>query len=300
MLDLADSYAACRRVHREHGRSYYLATRLLPAAKRPHVHALYAFTRWADEIVDAAGVAEREQRLEEWGTALAAALGGGEVTDPLLPAVCDTVRTYRLDLDDIDAFLRSMATDLKVTNYATYDDLLAYMEGSAAAIGTMMVPILGLVPGADRAVARESARQLGFAFQLTNFIRDVREDLDRGRIYLPEEDLDRFGVTVNMLYGDALDAATSMPVRELVRFESGRARAHYAAALPGLRMLEPRSQLCIRAAYLLYEEILNEVARIGHDVMRHRAVVSTAKRLGLLTHAVSGPRFAAYLRQQRA
>jgi phytoene synthase len=196
VLELADSYAACRRVHREHGRSYYLATRLLPAAKRPHVHALYAFTRWADEIVDAAEVTEREQRLEEWGTAFAAALGGGEVTDPLLPAVCHTVRTYDLDLNDVDLFLRSMATDLKVTNYATYDDLLGYMKGSAAAIGTMMLPILGVVPGADRCIAREAAQQLGFAFQLTNFIRDVREDLDRGRIYLPEEDLDRFGVSL--------------------------------------------------------------------------------------------------------
>jgi 15-cis-phytoene synthase len=297
VLELADSYAACRRVHREHGRSYYLATRLLPAAKRRHVHALYAFTRWADEIVDAAEVTEREQRLEEWGTAFAAALGGGEVTDPLLPAVCHTVRTYALDLNDIDVFLRSMATDLKVTNYATYDDLLGYMEGSAAAIGTMMLPILGVVPGGDRAVAREAARQLGFAFQLTNFIRDVREDLGRGRIYLPEEDLDRFGVTMNVLDRDALDEQTSMPVRELVRFESHRARAHYAAALSGLDLLEARSQLCIRAAYLMYREILEEVARIGEDVMRRRAVVSRGRRLVLLRYAASGQQFAAYLRR---
>jgi 15-cis-phytoene synthase len=299
VLELADSYAACRRVHREHGRSYYLATRLLPAAKRPHVHALYAFTRWADEIVDAAEVTEREQRLEEWGTAFAAALGGGEVTDPLLPAVCHTVRTYDLDLNDVDLFLRSMATDLKVTNYATYDDLLGYMKGSAAAIGTMMLPILGVVPGADRCIAREAAQQLGFAFQLTNFIRDVREDLDRGRIYLPEEDLDRFGVTVDMLHGDAVDERTSKPVRELVGFESRRARAHYAAALPGLHLLEPRSRLCIRAAYLIYREILEEVARNGHDVMRRRAVVSRGRRLALLRYASSSRRFAAYLRGHR-
>ena len=92
-----------------------------------------------------------------------------------------------------------MAMDLKVTGYRTYDDLLGYMEGSAAVIGTMMLPILGLSAGADPVVARRSARQLGFAFQLTNFIRDVGEDLERGRIYLPEEDLDRFGVTPQRL-----------------------------------------------------------------------------------------------------
>jgi phytoene synthase len=286
--ELADSYARCRRVHREYGRSYYLATRLLPAHKRPHVHALYAFTRTADEIVDAAtghDVEERQRRLDDWGVAFAAALAGNPASDPLLPAVCQTVRTYGLDLADVDAFLRSMAMDLKVTGYATYDDLLGYMEGSAAAIGAMMLPILGVRPGADRAAALAAARQLGHAFQLTNFIRDVREDLERGRVYLPEEDLARFGITLDVLRRDAALGRTSPAVRELIRYECQRAAVHYGAARPGLDLLPPRSRLCIRAAYLLYGEILGEVARAGYDVMRGRLVVSRRRRAALLARA---------------
>jgi phytoene synthase len=289
--ELAHSYAHCRRIHREHGRSYYLATRLLPAAKRPHVHALYAFTRWADDIVDTFVGDERTERLEAWGQAFLAGLAGAQVSDPLLPAVVHTVRTYQLELDDFDAFLRSMAMDLKVTAYPTYDDLLGYMDGSAAAIGTMMLPILGVVQGGDRAVARESARQLGFAFQLTNFIRDVREDLGRGRIYLPEADLARFDVTPTTLYGDAARGRASPPVRALIRYEAERARAHYAAALPGLALLEPRSRVCIRAAFLLYGGILDAVARAGYDVMAGRAVVGRRARLGLVATAFSTSRF---------
>jgi phytoene synthase len=287
-LELEESYARCRRVHREYGRSYYLATRLLPAHKRPHVHALYAFTRTADEIVDAASGAdleERQQRLEDWAIAFAAALAGNPASDPLLPAVCQTVRTYGLDLADIDAFLRSMAMDLKVTGYATYDDLLGYMDGSAAAIGAMMLPILGVRPGADGAAALTAARQLGHAFQLTNFIRDVREDLERGRIYLPEEDLARFGVTLDGLRRDAALGRTSPDVRELIRYECRRAAGHYAAARVGLDLLPLRSRLCIRAAYLLYGEILGEVARADYDVMRGRVVVPRRRRAALLARA---------------
>ena len=287
-LELEESYARCRRVHREYGRSYYLATRLLPAHKRPHVHALYAFTRTADEIVDAASggdVEERQQRLEDWAVAFAAALAGTPASDPLLPAMCQTVRTYGLDLADIDAFLRSMAMDLKVTGYATYDDLLGYMDGSAAAIGAMMLPILGVRPGADRAAALAAARQLGHAFQLTNFIRDVREDLERGRVYLPEEDLARFGVTLDGLRRDAALGRTSPAVRELIRYECRRAAVHYSAARVGLDLLPPRSRLCIRAAYLLYGGILGEVARADYDVMRGRVVVPRHRRAALLARA---------------
>src|SRR5436309_1005228 len=123
------------------------------------------------------------------------------------PAVRDTIERFELDRADFTAFLRSMAMDLTITGYPTYDDLLEYMEGSAAAIGTMMLPILG---AADRAAAREPARQLGLAFQLTNFIRDVGEDLDCGRIYLPLKDLAEFGVTPD----DLRARRATLPIRE--------------------------------------------------------------------------------------
>src|SRR6266545_909671 len=229
---LAASYEYCRVLHRTYGRTYYLATRLLPRWNRRHVHALYGFTRYTDELVDG------------------------------------------LDRADFAAFLRSMEMDLTVTEYPTYDDLLDYMEGSAAAIGTMMLPILGT---SDPAAAHEPARQLGFAFQLTNFIRDVGEDLDRGRIYLPRKDLADAGVTPEDLRARQFTA----PIRELIAAEVARARVHYAFAAPGIPLLAPGSQACIRTAYRLYAGILDEVERNGYDVFTRRATVPDRHRLAI-------------------
>ena len=301
-LGLGEAYARSEAINRERGRSYYLATRLLPAHKRPHVYALYGFTRRTDDIVDVdAGEppAERQRRLDAWRAAFLSGLSGGSVTDRLLPAVLHTIRTYRLDPEDFDTFLGSMAMDLTVTAYSTYDHLRQYMEGSAAVIGTMMLPILGVVPGADHVVARESARQLGLAFQLTNFIRDVSEDLERGRIYLPEEDMDRFAVSRTTLYADAARRRASPPVRALIEYECQRALGHYAAALPGLAMLEPRSRMCIQAAYLLYGGILDEVGRAGFDVMRGRLRVPRHRRASIVLAAPSGRLFRAHARRWR-
>jgi phytoene synthase len=148
-----------------------------------------------------------------------------------------------------------------------------------------------VAPGGDVAVARESARHLGLGFQLTNMIRDVAEDLERGRVYLPEADLERFGVDRARLAEDAARRRASAPVRALVRFECDRALVHYRAALPGLALLEPRSRLCIRAAFLLYGGILDEIGRARFDVMRARARVPRHRRLAAALAASSGRRF---------
>ncbi|MEU4424269.1 phytoene/squalene synthase family protein [Actinoplanes sp. NPDC024001] len=275
--DLAAAYARCRELHREHGRTYYLATRLLPAWKRRHVHALYGFTRYADEIVDrteSRPSAERAALLTAWSERFLAGLRGEEIDDELLPAVLHTIAVFDLDLDDFEKFLRSMAMDITVTGYRTYDDLLDYMEGSAAVIGTMMLPILG---SSDPAAAREPARQLGFAFQLTNFIRDVAEDLQRGRIYLPEEHLSEYGVTRRILQRGVATPA----IKELIKSEVARAREHYAAAAPGIPLLEPASQACMRTAYQLYGGILNEIEAAGYDVFARRAKVPNQRRVAV-------------------
>ncbi|WP_018255060.1 phytoene/squalene synthase family protein [Salinispora mooreana] len=284
--DLTAAYDRCRELHRHHGRTYYLATRLLPAWKRRHVHALYGFTRYADEIVDRTEelpAAHRAAQLDDWSARFLAGLHGESVDDPLLPAVLHTIAVFNLNRDDFASFLRSMAMDLTVSSYPTYDDLLHYMEGSAAVIGTMMLPILG---SADRAAAREPARQLGFAFQLTNFIRDVAEDLDRGRTYLPDEDLARFGVTRDDLLAARAAGRTSAPIRELIRYEVARAQAHYAAAAPGVTLLDPASQACIRTAYTLYGGILDEVAEQDFDVFARRARVPQHHRLAETARAL--------------
>jgi phytoene synthase len=276
--DLAAAYERCRELHKRHGRSYYLATRLLPAWKRRHVHALYGFTRYADEIVDqteSLPPAERAARLQDWSDRFFA----GDTGDPLLPAVLHTIAVFDLDRGDFTKFLRSMAMDLTVTSYPTYADLLEYMDGSAAVIGTMMLPILG---SSDPAAAREPARQLGLAFQLTNFIRDVAEDLDRGRTYLPDEHLAAFGVT----RADLEERRSTPKIKTLIAYEVSRAREHYAAAAPGIPLLNPASQACMRTAFRLYGGILDEVIAADHDVFTKRAAVPNRRRAAVAIRSV--------------
>jgi phytoene synthase len=285
-VSLHASYEYCRALHRAHGRSYYLAARLLPAWKRRHVHALYGFTRHTDDIVDGTGgsppaAGEATGRLAAWAGRFEAALRG-EPAGPgaILPAVLHTIATFGLDHADFHAFLRSMRMDLTVTGYRDYAALLDYMEGSAAVIGTMMLPILlsdgrHPVPAGRLAAAREPARQLGLGFQLTNFIRDVAEDLRRGRVYLPQADLDLFGVT----RADLAAASAGPAVRRLVAFEIGRARDHYRAAEPGIAVLPPVSRRCIRVAAAVYGGILSEIEHAGCDVLARRAVVPRRRRL---------------------
>ncbi|MFF5114258.1 phytoene/squalene synthase family protein [Streptosporangium sp. NPDC000509] len=276
-MTLTASYELCRRLNARHGRSYYLATLLLPGWKRPHVHALYGFARYADEIVDSfAMTGDRARALDDLSARLTAALAGETTGDPVLPAFAQTVRSFGIDHRDIEAFLSSMRADLTVTRYPTYDDLLGYMEGSAAVIGTMMLPVLEPLPGMEEK-AREPARQLGLAFQLTNFLRDVAEDLERGRVYLPMEDLDRFGVKVADLEG----GVTTPELRELFAFQTQRTRDHYARAEEGFAMLTPSSRPCIRAAFELYGGILDRIEAACYDVLGARIVVPRRRRLSI-------------------
>ncbi|HEU4493599.1 MAG TPA: phytoene/squalene synthase family protein, partial [Rubrobacteraceae bacterium] len=191
-LSLAESYELCRRAQRAHSRTYYFSTRLFPPEVRPHVHALYAFMRYADEIVDNPGATSLEEQLcalEAFEEETLAAVAGDEVPNPVLRAYADTVRVCGIDPEDIIAFMKSMKMDTRVFRYPTYEDLAVYTYGSAAVVGLMMCRVVGV---ADRR-ADVHAETLGVAMQLTNFLRDIGEDWRRGRIYLPLEDLERFG-----------------------------------------------------------------------------------------------------------
>lgn len=288
--ELDRAYEQCRVLHARHGRTYYRATRLLPAWKRRHVHALYGFARHADEIVDSfddSSPADRAARLVEWSAAFDAGLAGQPIDDPVLTAVLHTIAVFDLDPDDFTLFLRSMTMDLTVRRYETYEDLLDYMEGSAAVIGAMMLPVLGT---SDRGAAIGPARELGRAFQLTNFIRDVSEDFRRGRVYLPQADLRRFGLSDDAL-GAAVAAGSASPeIRNLIRYECSRARQHYRAAAPGIAMLAPGSRACIRTAYRLYRGILDEIERAEGDVIQRRATVPARRRLVLAAACLASQR----------
>jgi 15-cis-phytoene synthase len=273
---LRESYEACRRLNAAHGRTYYLSTLLLPAWKRPYVHALYGFARYADEIVDdlasTLSDAEKADWLVGWGEQFLRDVEAGGSEHPISRAVVDTVRRWDIPLAHVEAFLASMRMDLTVTEYATYDDLMTYVHGSAAVIGLQMVPVLEpLVP---REVADPYAADLGVAFQLTNFIRDVGEDLRRGRVYLPQQDLAAFGVTREHLEHGVVDG----PVRRLLSFEVARTREVYRSARHGVRLLHPTSRPCIETALALYGGILDEVERADYAVLRQRVSVGVARR----------------------
>ena len=270
-VTLAESYELCRQFNKRHGTTYYWSTKVLPPDKRPHVHALYGFCRYADDIVDDLGpvpVAQREAALASFGDRFFRDLEAGSSRDPVLMAVVDTVRKFPINPECFRRFLRSMTMDLTVTSYETWDDLLIYMDGSAAVIGEMMLPILE--PREPAAFGH--ARDLGNAFQLTNFLRDVNEDLDRGRIYIPQEDVRRFGV-------DLAERRCTPEFVALMKYEIERCRSLYESADLGIGMLPPRSARCIRAARVLYSRILERIEAQNFDVFQQRASVPTSQKL---------------------
>lgn len=274
---LRASYEICRRLHARHGRTYYLATKLLPPRKRPFVHALYGFARYADDLVDDARVplADRRRALDELAADTARAAAAGHSTHPVLAAFTDTVTRWDIPWSDIDPFLTSMRMDLSVRDYPTYAELYPYVYGSAAVIGRQMVPILGFAPGADAYLAIEGARDLGIAFQLVNFVRDVGEDLDRGRVYLPADELALFGVDRLQLERRVV----TENVRAALAFQLTRVRGLQARAEPMIGQLHPASRPCIQAASTLYCQIADEIERIDYQVFARRARVSPVSRL---------------------
>ena len=272
---LRKSYAECKRLNAQHGKTYYLATLLLPPAKRPFVHALYGFARYADEIVDDLNSTlsddEKAKALKVWGDGVLADIKIGKSHDHIGAALVDTVKRFDIPLSYFEAFLKSMTMDLTVTEYHTYEDLLEYVYGSAAVIGLQMVPILGaLNPDAHAA-----AEKLGIAFQLANFIRDVGEDLERGRVYLPITELQASGVTRQMLE----DRVLTPEIKTALQFQIARVRELQRQSTPGIQMLAPESRACIEAASELYCGIVDEVEKINYEIFTERAKTSTWRRL---------------------
>lgn len=274
---LRESYKECKRLNSLHGKTYYLATLLLPKAKRPHVHALYGFARYADEIVDDLGstlsAKEKRDSLERWSEQLLQDIAHGRSHDHIGRALVDTVRRFDIPIAYFEAFLHSMSMDLSVAEYETYEDLMEYVYGSAAVIGLQMVHVLGTVEG-KKSEALIPAEKLGIAFQLANFIRDVGEDLERGRVYLPMSELRAHGVTRAMLENRTL----TPQIIEALKFQIARVRALQTEANAGINLLSPDARPCIRAASELYCGIVDEVEKIDYNIFEKRAKTSTLRR----------------------
>ena len=293
---LRAAYARCQELNARHGRTFYLATQLLARAQRPAVHALYGLARLADDIVDTAppgtSPADVAAGLGELSGHLTAGLRAGTSTDPVLAAVIDTAARYQIAPALFDDFFASMRMDLTVTGYADRAALDAYVHGSAEVIGLQVLPVLGtVVPAAE---AAPYAAALGRAFQLTNFLRDVGEDLDRGRVYLPADELAAFGVDRALLQWCRDRRTTDARVRAALASQHAATRAIYGYARAGIPMLAPASRPCVATALTLYSAILDRIEDSGFAVFAGRA------RVGRLRRAqVAGPALARALWARR-
>jgi phytoene synthase len=256
------SYDTCRRLHRRHDPTYYWATRRLPAPVRPATHALYGYVRTADEIVDGparpATPDERRAALDLWEAQLREGLEHGRSTHPVVGALVDAGTRHDLPLDELGPYMRSMRVDCGPVRIGSWEELRDYMDGSAGSVGRIMAVLLG-VPPAHQARFGD----LGQAFQLTNFIRDVPEDLALDRVYLPAEDRERLGVPES-----ALAAPTaSAELRELVAEQVQRARQLFAAAEPAIATAPASVRTGIRMAVAAYGKVLDRAEAAGYDVL---------------------------------
>lgn len=270
----AEDWEACRALHRSFGTTYYFSTQLFPRAFRPRVHALYGFVRVPDEWVDHASPlrANAAEKLAAYRRETIEGFRGQRPNEPVLRAFLDVARECGMTPSEPLLFLDAMESDLTVTRYRTYADLERYMRGSASAVGLMLCDIMGVQ---RTGAIMEGAMALGEAMQLTNFLRDVGEDLGRGRVYLPLEDMDRFGVTVE----DLINRRKSPELIELMDFEIRRARKLYEVADRSIPELPRAMQRPVRLSRVLYSRILNRIEASGYDVFHRRARTTSTEKL---------------------
>lgn len=269
---------------REYGTTYYWGAIMLAPEQRRDVYTVYALCRLADDIVDepervdlaVPAVGTAAERLAAFRASFADALARGDAREPVMAAVVDTVRRRGIDPECFDRFFDAMALDLTRSTWASWEELRdGYMEGSAAVIGEMMLPVLE--PTSDAAYG--PARSLGLAFQLTNFLRDVGEDLDRGRVYLPQDELAAHGA-------DPALRRVTPEWRSFMRQQLARNRELYAEAVVGLDHLPRRSVNCVGTALVLYSRILDRIEGADYDVFSERLRVPTWSKVATALHSV--------------
>ena len=266
--DLDAAYAASKQLNAHHGKTYYFSTLFFPPEVRRSVHALYGFVRYPDEIVDNPPPgSDPAALLRQYREATLDSMRTGCSDLPVLHAFADMAQRHSLPSEYPLAFLDAMAMDLTRTRYETFDDLKTYTYGSASVVGLMMCHVIGI----SDPYALAPAHDLGLAMQLTNFWRDIGEDwATRGRIYLPLEDLERFGYTESMLAGSVVNDQFAA----LMRFEIARARDFYAAADLGISYITPGCRKPVTLARVLYSRILDKIEANNYDVFHKRARTS--------------------------
>ncbi len=255
-------------------KSFYFASRFFPPPLARSAHAVYWFCRYTDDLVDECATPDEGRRnLESWSAQLDASLAGHEPSHPVLRVFLDTVHRHAIPHEYPRELIEGMRMDCNNTRYPDFASLRLFCYRVASVVGLMMSHVIGF-PSAQRELVLARATSLGIAMQLTNILRDIGEDLDRGRIYLPDEDLARFSYTEADLRARTRNAA----FRELMRFEAARARAFYEEANPGIALLAPQGRFAVRIASDVYREILARIESSDYDVFAQRARVPAARK----------------------
>ncbi|WP_200531070.1 phytoene/squalene synthase family protein [Halorubrum sp. LN27] len=267
-----------KRIQRRTGKTFHVATRLLPERIRHPTYVLYGFFRIADEVVDAEETAPPDEQRAELDRLRRAALGERETDDPVLEAFAAVCDEHGIPDEDVHAFVDAMASDIDTDRYETYDQLESYMDGSAAAVGRMMTAIMELDEAAE-AKALPHATKLGEAFQMTNFIRDVREDVvERDRVYLPLETLRRHGVSEEQILNLEFDENVAAAVRE----ELARTERLYEEGVAGIKYLPEDCQLAVLLAAVLYADHHRLIRDLGYDTVSTTPELSFVRKISLL------------------
>ncbi|HLN32389.1 MAG TPA: phytoene/squalene synthase family protein [Gemmataceae bacterium] len=275
---LARSYSFCERLARREAGNFYHAFRVLPVAQRRSMCALYSFLRVTDDLIDGLEMPSvKRAALSAWRREFDEALAG-HYQHPLHAAFHDTMRAHAIPREYIDAVLDGVEMDLEQTSYATFAELYEYCYRVASAVGLACIHIWGFAEPSAKVYA-ESA---GVALQITNILRDLREDAERGRVYLPREDLERFGYREAQLR----EGIRNENFRALMTFEVGRAREYYAAARPLSALLPPAGRAVFQVMTRTYEGLLNEIVERDYDVFTSRVSLSRWRKLGLVVQAM--------------
>jgi phytoene synthase len=271
-VSVEESFAYCRRVTRRRARNFYYSFVLLPPREHDALCAIYAFMRYCDDVADDPGMEPRQARqlLENWRTDLEAALGGRPAGHPVWPAFCSVAERHRIPHDYFRSIIDGVAGDLEPREFKTFEQLYRYCYSVASVAGLCIIHVLGF----ESPRAPELAEKCGVAFQLTNILRDVREDAGRGRVYFPAEDLERFGVKREDILGGRQDEA----VGRLLRFEAARAEAYYQEAAPLVGMVSRPNRAALWALIEIYRRLLEKIERSGLQVMRGRVRLSPAHK----------------------
>ncbi len=281
---LREGLEKCREITRQYGTSYYFAAQFFPKDIRQAIYAIYAFARIPDEIVDDPNLkdnAEAIAKLNSWRENWLEAMRCGCGKTPVMQAIVSTFEKYQIPIQDGEAFLKSMFMDKEKFRYRNYAELEEYMYGSAGVIGLMVTRVIGYSSDA----AFEYALKLGYAFQLTNFLRDIKQDCDDlGRIYLPLDELAQFNLTDKDIEKHIFDQRFV----DFMKFQIERNRQIYRESLKGIPLLEGRGRLAVKISYVLYKAILREIERGGYNIYRGRVRTNFRQKLWLSAKSFIG------------